>query len=229
MPEDNKNRYEAINLSFKSYLKEIETDLENEVLQLESFDSNYINKLQRALELLKVNKFTSVDDLTSVLYLYELDNFFKENTIKCIFFVDFKELIPRTILNYAEIEIRLDEIDHKVSNLLEKDYRIYDKYIKFISNMEEIREINKQHFIDKLFNIEEYKHKVLDLITKNKELFKEHSVISKLLVNLITFIFSFGTAFIVNKAVTGNFFFYKKNALEMKMDEIQQHIRFNCT
>lgn len=180
--------------------------------------------LKNGIKLVEKNNFLSIDDFRSVKYLVEIENFFKTHFINYNFFSKYREFVIKDVLIHAEIEIKLDELKEEADASYANNYKLELEYMAIINIINDIRNLNKGHFIDKSFSYQKYQDKVLDLIIQNKYLFERDVSFNALLLNFVAFILTGGLALVANKAINGNLLFFNKNDISKKINEFENKI-----
>ncbi len=172
------------------------------------------------------NLFTSVENLDSVDALVAVKALLKLqqhiNNLDLCIFPSYKGLIKPEILAYAKIEIQLDLLKEKVKNLYERNYSAAASAINEINA--DLHQLNKQFFVEKVINADEYKIKALENINKHKPILEKHRNYNYIIANLILAVLTLGTALLAHKVTYGSFLFFNQTDSSYKVAALNQVI-----
>lgn len=185
-----------------------------------SGDLDVLNDGIRALENIQ---FVSVDDIASVRELAEVKQFFSETYLLNDFsFPDFREYIDPETFKYTEIEVQLDTLEIKAMDLEKRGHKLATAEVKCL--VSKLRSLNQWYFIDKKINGDLYKTTALKFINESRPLLEQHRGYKQILGNLILFILTAGSVFLLNKVCTGHFLFFKETDSANKINALTDKI-----
>ena len=188
-----------------------------------------VKKLEYEIGIIKNNKFYSADSLESVKEFIKLQKIFNKDFFPGILegeSIKHKGLIDEVLIIYANMEILLDNLQLKAVDLNSRGHTLEaDKTTQMVSDL---RHWNKLFFKQEKINYAIYMHETFKIINNDRELLEKHRGYKKILGNLFAFILTLGSAFIMNKAVTGKFLFFNKTDTINKINNIQKKIVNNA-
>lgn len=166
----------------------------------------------------------AVDSIEFIKNILKMENIFKESsTLKSYNLPNFKENIPEKSLIHAMIDIKIDKLENKVKSLHSRGH--HNAALKVDSIVKELRELNKEFFIDNNIKYSAYRDKSLYILNNETSELDIHRGYKKIIANLIVLISTLGTAHIINKVTTGNLLFFKKTDSSYKRDDLINTIK----
>jgi hypothetical protein len=226
----NNKKTEAIKISldrFLTRLKEFKIRMERSgpyIFQGQVYThKNEIIATNEGIHRLENIQFESVDEFDSVRKIRETELWFSKNDVLMDFkFPDYKSQINPTFLTYVDIEIQLDALFKKSEDLLRRHCNSAAGEAKYL--IFDLRSLNRWYFEEKKINEDEYKSRALTIINEARPVLEQHRGFKQLLGNLVLLILTLGTAFIINKAVNGQFLFFQKTDSAQKLDDLTQTV-----
>jgi hypothetical protein len=217
-----KNNNNTIEKSLAQLLRQLKEAKIKEIncacIRLSQFES--LNEGIKALENLQ---FASLEDFGSVKELLEIEQFFlRSNTLRRFYFPDYKSFINPLLLTYAEIGVQLDTLEMKSLNLACRGYSLAASETKWL--IFELRNLNHWYFSEGKIDYVDYKTRALQVINESRPSLEQHRGYKQILGNLILLILTAGTAFFINKACSGHFFFFKQTESAKQIDALSQTI-----
>lgn len=166
----------------------------------------------------------AVDSIEFIKNILKMENIFKESsTLKSYNLPNFKKNIPEKSLIHAMIDIKIDKLENKVKSLHSRGH--HNAALKVDSIVKELRELNKEFFIDNNIKYSAYRDKSLYILNNETSELDIHRGYKKIIANLIVLISTLGTAHIINKVTTGNLLFFKKTDSSYKRDDLINTIK----
>lgn len=231
---ENNNKTEAIKASLEALLKKLEKRkqmivdrkfylyfgsripiyIPREKIKLLNIGISLLNNLNR--------QFDSVDDFNSVKKLRQTELFFKNPTLKDFAFLNYKSQIDPPLLEYVNIEIRLDKLSKKAKNLDQRGYHSESIIAKHVAT--ELNKLNHWYFEEKSIDPWDYKKRALAVIEEAKPFLKQHRGCKRILTNLAALIFSLGTAFIVNKCINKRYLFFPETKSSELLTKLEHRV-----
>lgn len=169
-----------------------------------------------------INQFNSVDDFNSVKKLRQTELFFKNPALRDYGFLDYKSQIDHNLLDYVNIEIKLDKLSKKADDLYRRGYHVEGIIANGVEN--DIRNLNRWHFEKKLIDPNDYKTRALDIIYKARPTLEQHRGCKKILVNLFLFLISLGIAQAGNKIVNNRFLFFPETKNSVLLTKLEDRV-----
>lgn len=182
-----------------------------------------LSEIRHALRQFGKLHFVSVDDLDSVKRLIKMEQFFLNSiNLNNFGFSNYKSFIHPALLAYAKIEVQLDTLEIKSNDLAFRGYQLAASEAKSV--VFKIRDLNNWHFNENKFDYYVYKAKAYQIINDSLPVLEQHRGYKNIVINLIVLILTAGTAFLIHKACTGHFLFFKKTDSAEQLDELKQTI-----
>ncbi|TLY47041.1 MAG: hypothetical protein E6K54_07310 [Gammaproteobacteria bacterium] len=188
------------------------------------FQRDKLELLNRAACILNKlnNKFHSFDDFNSIKKLRQTELFFKNPVLKEFAFFSYKSQIDSNLLDYVNIEIKLDKLSKKADDLYRRGYHVEGIIANGVEN--DIRNLNRWHFEKKLIDPNDYKTRALAIIDKARPTLEQHRGCKRILINLIALISTLGFAFIVNKGVNNRFLFCPETKSSEQLTKLEHSV-----
>jgi hypothetical protein len=218
----NENNNKAIEKSLSQLLRQLKEAKLQEInctcIRLSQFES--LNEGIRELENLQ---FASLEDFGSVKELIEIEQFFlRSNILRRFYFPEYKSLIDPFLLTHVEIEVLLDTLEMKSLNLACRGHRLGASETKWL--IFELRNLNHWYFSEGKIDYNDYKTRALQAINESRPILEQHRGYKEIIGNLFLLILTLGTAFLINKACSGHFFFFKQTESTKQIDALSQTI-----
>jgi hypothetical protein len=218
---------ESINQIVEKSLAQLLRQLKEAKLQQEKWGScawpSKFESLNEGIKALENILFASVDDFGSVKELIEMEQFFLRSEILCCYtFPAYKSHINPMLYAYAEIEVQLDTLEMKSLDLACRGHSLAAAEIKGIAF--EVRNLNRWYFSEKKIDYNDYKARALQAINEGRPVLEKHRGYKQILGNLALLILTVGTAFLINKACTGHFLFFKQTESAKQINALNQTI-----
>ncbi len=170
-----------------------------------------------------IKQFYSVDDLNSVKKLRETEIFFLNNyDLEKFTFPSYESQIDPNLLDYLNIEIRLDKLSKKAKNLEGRGYHSQSVIAKGVAT--ELKKLNHWYFEEKLIDLNDYKTRALAVIEEARPILELHRGCKKILISLAALILTLGIAFIVNKCINNRFLFFPETKSSEQLTKLEYRI-----
>lgn len=169
-----------------------------------------------------IRQFDSVDDFNSVKKLRQTELFFKNPILRDYGFLNYKSQIDPNLLDYVNIEIKLDKLSKKADDLYRRGYHVEGIIANGVEN--DLRNLNRWHFEKKLIDPHDYKTQALAIIDKARPILEKHRGCKKILVNLFLFLISLGIAQAGNKLVNNRFFFFPETKSSLLLTNLEHRV-----
>lgn len=182
------------------------------------------SEIGNSIKILESIKPIPVDSLLFSKKMIEVEHLFKNSpTLKNHTVPNFRDVVSKEMLIYADIDIEIDNLEKKSKNLLERGHINASDSVKVM--VESLRELNILCFEDKAISFEKYKKESIDLI-RNKGLgLDEHRGCKEILVNLMLLISTLGIAHIARYMNHGSLLFTPPTDTSNKIDNLEKTIR----
>jgi len=185
------------------------------------------SRLDEGIHALEAISFVSVDDFKSVKALVKLEQFFSNAYLLNSFhFPNYKKHIDPALLTYAAIEIQLDTLAAKASELAYRGHHLAASEAKSV--VFHLSDLNFWYFVKQNIAYDDYQARALQVLNESRAILEQYHRYKQILGNLILLILTVGTAFVVNKAVNGHFLFFKQTDSAKQIDVISQTITSAC-
>ncbi len=216
------NKNQLVEESFARLLRQLKEAKLHKIncvcIRLSQFES--LNEGIRNLENIQ---FASVEDFGSVKEILEIEQFFlRSDTLKRFCFPAYRPFINPSLLTYVEIEVLLDTLEMKAEDLRCSGHRLAASEAK--SLVFELRNLNRWHFSEEKIDYLDYKTRALQRINESRPILEQHRGYKELIGNLFLLILTAGTAFLINKACTGHFLFFKQTESAKQINVLTQTI-----
>jgi hypothetical protein len=177
--------------------------------------------VRQAQKLLDNLNFVSVDDFGSVKRLLELgDQFSKFSELDIISFTACQQYIPIRIHQRAVIEIALDELAKKADDLQSRQHYAAAETAHHL--LLTLRSLTEAYFVTNSINFATYRQETSEVIENSRPILEKHRGYKKILGNLLVLIFTLGAGFLINKAYTGQFFFFNGTKTGKQLKNLTQ-------
>jgi hypothetical protein len=188
------------------------------------FDIPDLAIIWRAIKTLESIKSIPIDNLLFAKKLIEIEKLFKNSsTLKNHTLPNFRDMIPKETLIYADIDREIDKLENKSKNLLDRGYRTASESVEDI--VDSLREFNILLFEDKSISYEKYKNESIHLIRTKAFGLDEHRGCKEILVNLALLISTLGVAHIVRYMNHGYLLFTAPTDTSNKIDNLEKIIK----
>jgi hypothetical protein len=218
-PLDTHEKSQALEKSLAQLLRDLKEQ------KLKDANSGYTNfeTMNDGIKTLENIQFASVDDLQSVKEVIEIKQFFSKSTIlNSFYFPEYKSLIHPVLLTFAELEVQLDTLDMKARDLAARGHDLASAEVKSV--VFHLRDLNQWFFIQKNMDYKEYKARAIAILYESLPIFNQHRDCNYIIANIMIFILTVGTFFLINKALTGKFLFFKETDTTRQVNKICQMI-----
>lgn len=182
---------------------------------------NKIKDLKEGIRILEAIQFKSVDDLHSVKKLRAAELFFSTKPILNIFaFPNYKSKVNPVFLAYVDIEIQLEGLFKKSQALFYRRHHSAGNAAERL--FFDLTALNHRYFNEKRMDYGDYRSKAFTMIQRARPELAQHRGCKKILGNLSLLIFTLGSAFVLNKCVSGHYLFFQQTESEKQLDKISQ-------
>ncbi|MCZ6914122.1 MAG: hypothetical protein O7C59_06465 [Rickettsia endosymbiont of Ixodes persulcatus] len=234
MPTDNTKNKEIF--AFLSKLSDELNSYEEVYAKIDPYYFSYdwpgscaqaLDAIRQAKKKLAKLNFVSIDDLKSVKALITLESFFSQSDyLDILCFFSYKAFIDPELLAHAKLELQLDILEEKSRDLACRGHQLAATEVKSV--VSDLRDLNQWHFSEKKIDHDNYKVRALQIIKASRPILETHRGCKQILGNLILLIFTMGTIFILHKAISGDFLFFKQTDSAKQLDKLEQVVDFSC-
>ncbi len=180
-----------------------------------------IKDLKEGIRILEAIQFKSVDDLNSVKKLRAAELFFSTKPILNIYaFPNYTSKVNPVFLAYVDIEIQLEGLFKKSQCLFYRRHHSAGNAAERL--FFDLTALNHWYFNEKTMDYGDYRSKALTMIQRARPDLAQHRGCKKILGNLSLLIFTLGSAFVLNKCVSGHYLFFQQTESEKQLDKISQ-------
>jgi len=188
------------------------------------FDVPDLVVIWRAIKILESIKPIPVDSLLFSKKMIEVEHLFKNSpTLKNHTVPNFRDVVSKETLVYADIDREIDKLENKSKNLLERGHKSASESVKDI--VASLREFNILLFEDKSINYEKYKKESIDLIRTKGFGLDEHRGCKEILMNLVILISTLGVAHIARYMNHGSLLFTVPTDTSNKIYNLEKTIK----
>jgi hypothetical protein len=179
--------------------------------------------LNEGIKALENIQFSSIDSFESVKELMEIEQFFKgSSTLNYFHFPNYRSFIDPLLLTHVKIDVQLDTLEMKALDLSYRGHQLAATEVK--SLVFNLHNLNRWYFSEGKIDYVDYKTRALQAIDESRPSLEQHRGYKKTLGNLILLILTVGTAFLIHKACTGDFFFFKQTESAKQINALNQTI-----
>lgn len=223
MSKNNKKKNKALEKSLAQLLRQLkEAKIEEAKWGPHARPGNF-EILNEGIKALENIQFLSCNHFASVKELMEIEQYFlKSDTLRCFHFPDYKSDIDPDLLIHVEMDVQLDTLEMKANDLSYRGHKLAANEAKSV--VYDLRYLNFLFFAKQQLEYEDYKHRTLQIINNSRPVLEKHRGCKKILGNLIVFILTAGTAFLIHKALQGHFLFFKQTDSAKQIDALTQTI-----